>query len=400
MRSFALLYISLFLLFYFLITFGAYKNLIQLTSERFRKMSKWIFWSYNFILLLSFVFLYIYPMQPRTATDYTVYFYFNLILFIDFFSKIPLTLALLIHYVVERRRKRKSVLYSGLIISVALILIMVSGTFLGQNKLRINEIMIEFPNLPESFDNYKIAQISDIHLGSFLKTNQLLENAQMNMEKFQPDLVLFTGDMVNNFSRETNGWEVPFQKMTSNVLSFSVLGNHDYGDYTRWKTPQEKTQNLQEIIDAEERFGFDLLRNENVVLKNGTDSVFLIGVENWGHPPFPQYADLEKATIGIPKNAFIILMSHDPAHWESKIKDKEPIELTLSGHTHGFQWGIKTAGIPFSIAYLTRKNWGGIYQSGKNVLYTNVGLGTIGIPWRIDMPAELTLITLKRSKVE
>ncbi len=399
MRSFPLLLISIFLLFYFLITFGAFKNLIKLTSESFRQSSKWIFWSFNLILLFSFVFLYIYPNQPRHATDYTIYFYFNLILFIDFFSKIPLTLSLLISYLTKRKGNRKTILYSGLIISICLILIMILSTYLGQHKLHVNEVEVEFQNLPESFDNYKIAQISDIHLGSFLKSNQMLNKTQERIEQFQPDLFLFTGDLVNNYSRETIGWNEPFKKMTDKVLSFSILGNHDYGDYTRWKNQEEKQQNLQEIIDAEEKFGFELLRNENVMISNGIDSIFLVGVENWGHPPFPQYADLEKAMKGIPENTFVILMSHDPAHWESKIKDKETIALTLSGHTHGLQWGIKPAGITFSVSYLTRKNWGGIYISEKNILYTNVGLGTIGIPWRIDMPAELTLLTLKRSKI-
>ena len=188
--------------------------------------------------------------------------------------------------------------------------------------------------------------------------------------------------------------------MTNEHQAFSVLGNHDYGDYTTWESDKKKQENLEGIIATLNETGFLLLNNENRVIKKNNDSIFLAGVENWGHPPFPQYANLEKALDGIPSDAFSILMTHDPAHWTSKVKKRDDIELTLSGHTHGMQWGIKLAGIKFSIAHLANNYWGGLYRSNNSVLYVNTGLGNVGIPWRLDMAPEITVFTLKRSKVD
>jgi predicted MPP superfamily phosphohydrolase len=218
--------------------------------------------------------------------------------------------------------------------------------------------------------------------------------------EINPDVILFTGDLVNNFSGEIKGWQDVFQEINKNRASYSILGNHDYGDYTNWKSDAEKTENFNQILSSHKTFGFNLINNNHVKLKAGTDSLYIIGVENWGHPPFPQYANLEQAMIGIPENAFKILLSHDPAHWEQIIKFRDDIGLTLSGHTHGMQWGIKKAGFTFSLIYLTRENWGGLYKYGNSRLYVNTGLGTVGIPWRIDMPGELTVISLKRIEVD
>jgi predicted MPP superfamily phosphohydrolase len=219
-------------------------------------------------------------------------------------------------------------------------------------------------------------------------------------EKINPDIVLFTGDLVNNFSKELVGWDEVFQKINKKSESYSILGNHDYGDYTNWKSDTAKIENFKKIISSHETFGFKLIDNNHVKLKSGNDSLYIIGVENWGHPPFPQYANLEQAMKGIPEDAFKILLSHDPAHWEQIIKYRDDISLTLSGHTHGAQWGIKKAGFTFSLIYLTRENWGGLYEYGKSRLYVNTGLGTVGIPWRINMPCELTVITLKRVEID
>ena len=216
----------------------------------------------------------------------------------------------------------------------------------------------------------------------------------------QPDLLFFTGDLVNNFAGELKGWENVFKNLSNRFASYSILGNHDYGNYSRWENDEAKEENFKKILRAHEAFGFELLRNENVRIYSGSDSIFLMGVENWGHPPFPQYADLEKAMNGVDKSSFEILLTHDPAHWESLIEGKKDIELTLSGHTHGMQMGIKPAGILMSPAYWIRKYWGGLYGTENSYLYVNVGLGTIGIPFRIDNPAEITLITLKRVKID
>jgi len=399
MRSFPILYLLIFLIFYLLITIGANKNLIRLFSENKRKLINWIFWSINLFILIGFIFLYIYPYNAREASNYPAYFYFNSLLFADIIFKIPLSLSLLLYYLSFKLRQRKSVLYSGLVISIGLIITILYGLVIGNQNLRVRNYELEFKNLPEEFNNYKIAQISDLHLGSWLSSNKLLNRTANKIENIKPDLFLFTGDMVNNYAHETDGWIEYFNRMTAGIPSYAILGNHDYGDYTNWEGEKQKTQNFRKLLQSMENMGFDILRNEDVVLRKGNDSIYLAGVENWGHAPFPQYADLEKAMQNVTDSAFTILMTHDPAHWESKVKHMNDINLTFSGHTHGLQWGFKPAGIAFSFSYLTRKNWSGLYRFDDSALIVNAGLGTIGIPWRIEMPPEITIVTLKRLKI-
>lgn len=360
----------------------------------------WLFWIYTFLLIFCFVYLYIYPNQPNEATNYVLYFFYNTILFIDLVVKLPLSIAFLFYLILARKSKSKTILFSGIILSFCLATTIIYGTVLGNRNIKVNQVELEFSNLPPNFNNYKIVQISDIHLGSLLKSNQLLQNAAIKINKINPDLILFSGDLVNNFSNETFSWQKVFADINIKRNSYSILGNHDYGNYSRWPNEKSKQKNFEGIIESHKKLGFTLLRNENVVLKSGNDSIFLIGVENWGHPPFPQYANLDSAMFNIPVNAFKILMTHDPAHWEAQIAGKKKIELTVAGHSHGLQLGIKPAGIPFSLAYLTRKNWGGLYKTDKSYLYVNTGLGTVGIPWRIDMPPEITLFTLKGIEID
>jgi predicted MPP superfamily phosphohydrolase len=359
-----------------------------------------LFGAYTLLLFGTFIFLYIYPNQPKHAHNYTIYFYFNALLFIDLVIKLFLSLFYIVHLTLRKRRNARAILFAGIVVSIGLGLIMMYGTLWGKRGLKVTSVELQFKNLPEKFDNYKIVQFSDLHLGSFLHSKALLNKTEKQIKLIQPDLILFTGDLVNNFWEETVGWEDIFNRINASGNSYSILGNHDYGDYTTWKNQMAKEENFDKIIEAHEELGFHLLRNEHVPLILGKDTIYLAGVENWGHPPFPQLANLNKALQYIPENAFTILMTHDPAHWESQVKGKRNIEFSLSGHTHGLQWGIKVGGIPFSLAYLIRKNWGGLYQWNNTYLYVNTGLGTVGIPWRIDMTPELTVFTLKRGKVD
>ncbi|WP_175552477.1 metallophosphoesterase [Tangfeifania diversioriginum] len=350
------------------------------------------------IIILGFISLYIYPNQPRNATNYPIYFYFNAILFTIFIFNIPNALAFVLHWFFEK----KSIIISlaGFVISAGLGISLLYGVVIGKQNLTVKEVTLTYRNLPKNFDNYRIVQFSDLHIGGMLKSNTILNKTKTKFERMDPDLLLFTGDLVNNFQTETNGFLPVLKDMGDLSLSYSTLGNHDYGDYTDWDSPEEKLSNLEGIISVLNETGFTLLENQHTVIKKGNDSIFLVGVENWGHPPFPQYANLEKALQGVPEEAFTILMTHDPAHWESQVKGKKSIELTLSGHTHGLQWGLKPAGISFSLACLTSKYWGGLYRNGASVLYVNTGLGTIGIPWRLDMQPEITVFTLKRGEID
>ena len=399
MRTVQLLFLVLFLAFYVLISLGTLKSLSRLKNLSKGKKLEWIVFVISCFVFLSFIFLYIWPMNTQTTKDYSLHLIFNAILSADLIFKIPLAFSYVIGIFFSL--KQKPVIYSaGLILGIGMSSSVIYGSFMGTKELNVNQIELGFQNLPKNFDGYRILQLSDIHLGNFLNSKTLMQKVKNETAIAKPNIILFTGDLVNNFSNELDGWSNIFKDITSNTEGLSILGNHDYGDYTQWDNKTEKIENFNKIIAAHNTFGIPLLNNENIKIKSKTDSIYIIGVENWGHPPFPQYANLEKAMSGIPENSFKILLSHDPAHWDEIIKYREDIDLTLSGHTHGFQWGIKKAGITFSIGYLARKNWGGLYKYGKSQLFVNTGLGTVGIPWRINMSGELTLITLKRIEID
>lgn len=400
MRSFQLMFWILLIVFYILITLGTGQVLVQLTKSKLKFRIKLSIALVTIGLIVSMVLLYIWPGDIRTTKNYSLFYYFNGILLLDFIFKIPLSFFYIISKLFSIKNRQIVIGWIGLIIAGCLSMTMLYGILFGRNDISIKKVKIEFSNLPKQFDEYKIIHISDIHLGSFIHSKQLMKNVQSEIQNINPDLILFTGDLVNNFSYELDGWETIFNEINKPERSFSILGNHDYGNYSNWECESDKIDNFNTLTESHIKLGFQLLRNKNTVVSEGADSIFIIGVENWGHPPFPQYANLEQALSGVPENAFKILLTHDPAHWESQIDEKKNIELTLSGHSHGLQLGIIKAGIPFSFSYLTRKNWGGLYKSDSTYLYVNTGLGTVGIPWRIDMPAEITVINLKRVEVD
>ena len=400
MRSFQMIFWIFLILFYVLITLGTLQVFVNLANSKFKAKIRISFVLSALTIIITLLLLYIWPGDIRTTKNYSLYYIFNGVLLLDFIFKIPISFFFIIGKLLFRNSKRKIIYWTGLIISSSLSLAMFYGIVFGRNNLSIKSIELEFSTLPKEFDDYKIVHISDIHLGSFVHSKKLLTKVQAEIEIINPDLVLFTGDLVNNFSYELDGWDTIFNKINNTGNSFSILGNHDYGNYSNWKSESDKRNNFISLTESHTNLGFKLLRNESALIAAGTDSIYIIGVENWGHPPFPQYANLEQALLGIPENTFKILLTHDPAHWEAKVAGKKNIELTLSGHSHGLQLGFVKAGIPFSLSYLTRKNWGGLYKSNSNYLYVNTGLGTVGIPWRIDMPAEITVITLKRIKVD
>lgn len=399
MRTFQLFPIILFLVFYTLITFGAIKGLLLISLPVNRIKVFRLMLIISMAVLICFVLLYIWPLTTRNTKEYTWHLIFNALLSIDFVFKIPLALSVLIG--IPFSVKIKSVVYyMGFLLSIATVCSVLYGTLFGGKNLLVNQIELEFRGLPSSFDGYKIVQISDLHVGGFMNSKQLLNEVRTKTVTINPEIILFTGDLVNNFANELDDWKEIFQEISVNRVCYSILGNHDYGNYTNWISESDKIENFNRIVSSHKELGFELLNNEQTLLKSGTDSIYIIGVENWGHPPFPQYANLEQAMNGVPKNAFKILMTHDPSHWDQIIKQRGDIQLTLSGHTHGMQWGIIKAGITFSLSYFTRKNWGGLYNYRNSYLYVNTGLGTVGIPWRINMPAEMTVITLKRVEID
>lgn len=264
----------------------------------------------------------------------------------------------------------------------------------GRFKFSVHKTEVPCKKLPKKLDGLRIIQLSDFHLGNFNSHHEILEEVVEQINKLKADLIFITGDLVNNFHAETKGWEDLFLKLNAKHGKYAVLGNHDYGDYSEWKSPKLKQVNFQGIKQAYEDFGFELLLNANKTIEINGEVISLIGVENWGHPPFPRYGDLNMAMNG-ELSDFKILLSHDPDHWEAEILNETDIDLTLAGHTHGMQVGLKWKTREWSPAKWKYKHWGGLYQEDDQYLYVNRGLGFVGVPLRVGMPPEVTFLKLK-----
>jgi hypothetical protein len=319
----------------------------------------------------------------------------GIILFIDDFIRL---VQYFLKYFIPKdshfpeRRKFMSVLAIG---STAILAgLVIDGIIWGKFRHRVRKIKLNFPNLPNSFKGYKIIQISDVHSGSF-PNPQKLQHAINLINQQNPDLVLFTGDIVNNYAEEFKPFIQLFSQIKAKDGKFSVLGNHDYGLYGTWETPQEQMQNVPSLINYQKESGFEMLRNEHKIIEKNGEKIYLVGVENWGEPPFPQFGNLDKATKGIPTEMVKILMSHDPTHFDAIVKTHPSnIQLTLSGHTHGMQFGIDLGNIKWSPAQYHYKKWADLYQSMDKYLYVNRGFGVIGFNGRVGIYPEITLIEL------
>ena len=274
------------------------------------------------------------------------------------------------------------------------------GMYKGKYNFKVLKYTMEFDDLPDAFDGYQITQISDIHSGSF-DNRKKIEYAidLVNLQK--SDVLLFTGDMVNNKVEEMYPWKELFAKLEAKDGKFSVLGNHDYGDYVDWETPEAKNANLEELKKLQQEMGFDLLLNESRFLQIGEDRIALMGVENWGKGGFKKAGDLKMAKSAVDKSDFKILMSHDPSHWEEEIvPDDYHYHLTLSGHTHGMQFGIEIPGwIKWSPVKWRYKQWAGIYEELGQFINVNRGFGFLGYPGRVGIWPEITVITLKKKSL-
>ncbi len=272
------------------------------------------------------------------------------------------------------------------------------GIFVGRYNYRVVKYELEFDDLPVEFDGYKITHISDIHCGSLQKANKVKYAVDL-INKQNSELVLFTGDFVNNKANELNKWKHIFSKIKSRDGKYSVLGNHDYGDYVSWESEKDKKKNFSDLLKAQSEMGFKLLLNENVKINSLNQSIYLVGVENWGKGRFKKSGDIDKACEGLSKNDFKIVMSHDPSHWDKILRNhNNSFQLTLSGHTHGMQFGIEIPGkIKWSPVKWAYKYWAGIYNENNQYLNVNRGFGVLGFPGRVGIWPEISVIKLKKS---
>ena len=270
----------------------------------------------------------------------------------------------------------------------------IDGIIFGKYRHTVRKVKLRFKNLPENFKGYKIVQISDVHSGSFFNPQKLQKAIDLINEQ-DADVVLFTGDMVNNYADEFKPFIPLFKRIKAKDGKFSILGNHDYGDYGAWNSREEKTQNIPTLKNYQAEAGFKMLRNENIALEKNGEKIYLLGVENWGIKPFPQYGDLDKALKGVPEDAINVLMSHDPTHFDEVVKKhKTHVHLTLSGHTHGMQFGLDLKNIKWSPVKFKYKKWADLYESEGKYLYVNRGFGVIAYPGRVGINPEITVIEL------
>ncbi|MFT3885733.1 MAG: metallophosphoesterase [Flavobacteriales bacterium] len=267
------------------------------------------------------------------------------------------------------------------------------GITRGRGRFHVAEMDITAKGLPKAFDGLRIVQISDMHLGSFAKHSDIVQHGVDLINEQRPDLILFTGDLVNDFADEAAAWIPTLQSLQARIGKFSILGNHDYSDYVEWDSAKDKTANLDLLKQYHADAGFKLLLDEHVRVSDGADHFALVGVQNWG-VRFQKYGDLRKALTGTEGSPYRLLMSHDPTHWDAEVRGKG-VGLMLSGHTHGAQFGINILGRTYSPAQWFYKQWAGLYSEGDEHLYVNRGFGFIGFPGRVGMPPEITVLTLR-----
>lgn len=286
-------------------------------------------------------------------------------------------------------------LKSGLLLASVPLVSISYGIVSGAHDYRVKRIKLPLKNLPASFHGMKIAQISDIHTGSFFNKRAVVGGVEMLMCE-KPDVAFFTGDLVNDMASEVKDYIDIFAKVKAPLGVYSTLGNHDYGHYVQWPSEHAKARNLENLKQAHKLMGWDLLNNENRILRQGGDQLAIIGVENWGAGSrWPKHGRLDAAVKGTDDAAVKLLLSHDPTHWDAQVLKAHPdIDVTFSGHTHGCQVGIEIGNFRWSPAQYFYKQWAGLYEEGDQMLYVNRGFGYIGFPGRVGMPPEITVFEL------
>lgn len=299
-------------------------------------------------------------------------------------------IGVLVHFII-RRCPRSPFTTIGLVLGAVSFFNILYGTFAGITRFEVKETEFHSADIPEGFDGYRIVQISDIHIGSWKDNPEPIKRLVEMVNAQKPDLIVFTGDLVNQQSHEIDGFQDILSQLHAPDGVYSILGNHDYGTYYRWKSHKEEIANLDYLIRQQKVMGWKLLNNEHDILHHKGDSIALIGVENDGEPPFSQFADLSHAVQGT-DSMFQILLSHNPTHWRREVLPTSNIPLMLAGHTHAMQ------GILFghSLAELIYPEWMGMYYEGNRALYVNIGIGYVGLPFRFGAWHEITVLTLRK----
>ena len=393
--------------------FQVVKMLCQGSSPRSKSIIFTTYWTLSIAIILVFIFLPFLNSErlPKNLRNYLfatiIGFFFAKLIASVFFLVDDLRRAIqwAVAKIFFRNTEGESQVNEGISRSVFLswMGIGIGGTlissliygFSNKYNYHIRRVPLSFSNLPPAFRGLKIVQISDIHSGSFDNKKAVERGVQMILD-LKPDLILFTGDLINDRATEMLGYEDVFSRLKAPMGVFSTLGNHDYGDYVKWPSQDVRDQNIDHLKNLQAAMGWRLLMNEHVVLEKEGQEIALIGIENWSAKArFPKHGKMWEAYPGAEKYPFKILMSHDPSHWDAEVRPRYgDIDLTLAGHTHGMQFGIEIPGFKWSPVKYVYDQWAGLYEEGNQKLYVNRGYGFIGYPGRVGILPEITLIEL------
>ncbi len=392
-------------------------------SKRFKTI-KFIFWQINIICIASIIYFNLVPHVDHSLKTllgggifvvYLTKFFFMLFLLVDdirrFFNWIYIRFikqditsdTIQNQEVLETKQEEKNdkisrqqfLVKTGLIASAAPFILFSKGIITNTHNYKIHKQIIKLKNLPSAFKGLRIVQVSDIHSGSFIDSDGVAKGVQM-VKDLKPDLIFFTGDLVNNETAEVYEWMDILSGIQAPMGVMSIYGNHDYGDYKQWGSKKEKEENLEALVKVHKDLGWHLMRNEHVTIDLHGQRIGLVGVENWGDQKrFQRFGDLQVATKNMPDVPVKLLLSHDPSHWDKKVRIETPdIDVMFAGHTHGFQFGIETPYFKFSPSQWMYKQWAGLYSEGNQHIYVNRGFGFLGYPGRVGIMPEITLIEL------
>jgi predicted MPP superfamily phosphohydrolase len=410
--SFLLALSFLFVIDYYI--FQGVKTLTRELGKKWTNFAYFAFWGATAYILLSF---FIYKTFGPQAIHPQVQRWSTVLFFVVYASKLPALLFLLLDDLIrfvkwltirathekEDQLPGKKITRSRFLVQASIVAAAIPATSLGFGILsgaydyRLRKKRIVLPNLPKAFDGIRIGQLSDIHSGSFYNKTAVQGGVDILLNE-KVDIFMFTGDLVNNQTAEVKDYKEIFAKIAAPLGAFSTLGNHDYGDYRRWSSAAAKQKNLDDMIRVNKELGWDLLMNENRLIKVDGEEIGIIGIENWGAGRFSKYGNLAKAYQGIEDTKVKILLSHDPSHWDAQVRPEySDIDLMLSGHTHGFQFGVEIGNFRWSPSQYMYKQWADLYTEGEQHLYVNRGFGFLGYPGRVGILPEITILELVRA---
>ncbi|MEK6479778.1 metallophosphoesterase [Catalinimonas sp. 4WD22] len=395
--------------------FQAVRSLIDELSGSWRKVIYILYWAVTIISISGFLYYNLGGKTEMGRDMRTIIFSF---IFVNYFSKIFGVVFLMVDDVGRAVRwvwaqfapsstdnasqgggisRSDFLVKSSLVVSAVPALTMGYGIISGAHDYRIRKKTVYLKNLPTSFDGIRLAQISDIHSGSFFNKTAVKGGIDMLLAE-KPDFIFFTGDLVNDRADEVKEYQDIFSKVKAPLGVYSTLGNHDYGDYANWQSADAKRKNLQNLIQVHKQMGWDLLMNDNRFLQQGSDRIAILGIENWGTGGFAKYGRLDQAYKGTQDAPVRLLLSHDPSHWDAQVRQEyKDIDIMFAGHTHGMQFGIEIGDFKWSPVQYRYKQWAGLYQQAEQYLYVNRGYGYLVFPGRIGILPEITIMELKKA---